>query len=196
MVPSERTVTIAVGHGKKAARNSSTATCASEPYRKPEKHPVVGFERLHVWFNTEAPQRRQPAQLVEQRTNSFGEIIGGLTEKEARYEAQRCLSCGNCFECDGCYGSCPEDAIIKLGPGKRYRYNYDPLHRLRRLLRAVPLPRHRNDSRACNRGAHNADSSGSPGAAAVPSPPAVFPFFSRPLQFAMTLRLIFSPCNE
>ncbi|WP_323156075.1 4Fe-4S dicluster domain-containing protein, partial [Pseudomonas alvandae] len=34
-------------------------------------------------------------------------------------------SCGNCFECDGCYGSCPEDAIIKLGKGHRYEFNYD-----------------------------------------------------------------------
>jgi Pyruvate/2-oxoacid:ferredoxin oxidoreductase delta subunit len=43
----------------------------------------------------------------------------------AQYEARRCLSCGNCFECDGCYGACPERAVIKLGPGKRYRYDYD-----------------------------------------------------------------------
>ena len=27
----------------------------------------------------------------------------------------------NCFECDGCLGACPEDAVIKLGPGHRYR---------------------------------------------------------------------------
>ena len=37
----------------------------------------------------------------------------------------RNLSCGNCFECDGCYGACPEDAILKLGPGMRYRFDYD-----------------------------------------------------------------------
>ncbi len=55
----------------------------------------------------------------------FDEVIGGLTEGEAQYEARRCLSCGNCFECDGCYGACPEKAVIKLGPGKRYRYDYD-----------------------------------------------------------------------
>ena len=48
-----------------------------------------------------------------------------MSEEEARHEAQRCLSCGNCFECDGCYAACPEDAIIKLGPGSRYRYDYD-----------------------------------------------------------------------
>ena len=59
------------------------------------------------------------------RKTSFEEVVKGLTEKEAVYEAKRCLSCGNCFECDGCYGACPEDAIIKLGPGKRYKYDYD-----------------------------------------------------------------------
>jgi Pyruvate/2-oxoacid:ferredoxin oxidoreductase delta subunit len=48
-----------------------------------------------------------------------------LNEQEAVYEARRCFSCGNCFECDGCYGACPEQAIVKLGPGKRYRYDYD-----------------------------------------------------------------------
>jgi Pyruvate/2-oxoacid:ferredoxin oxidoreductase delta subunit len=33
------------------------------------------------------------------------------------------LSCGNCFECDGCYSACPERAVIKLGPGRRYEYD-------------------------------------------------------------------------
>lgn len=51
--------------------------------------------------------------------------VSGLSESEATFEAKRCLSCGNCYECDGCYGACPEDAIVKLGLGKRYRYDYD-----------------------------------------------------------------------
>jgi len=48
-----------------------------------------------------------------------------LSLEEARFEAGRCLSCGNCFECDGCLGSCPEDAVIKLGVGLRYEFDYD-----------------------------------------------------------------------
>ena len=51
----------------------------------------------------------------------FEEVVGRASESEARHEAQRCLSCGNCFECDNCYAACPEDAIIKLGPGQGYR---------------------------------------------------------------------------
>ena len=124
MVPSDRTVTIAVGHGKKAARFIN-GYLRGQPYHKPPKNPIVGYERLHMWYKTFAPQREQPQLEEEVRTQGFDEVVAGLTEKEARYEAQRCLSCGNCFECDGCYGACPEDAVIKLGPGKRYRFNYN-----------------------------------------------------------------------
>ena len=52
-------------------------------------------------------------------------MVGGLSAEEAVYESGRCLSCGNCFECDGCLGACPEDAVIKLGVGSRYRFDYD-----------------------------------------------------------------------
>jgi NADPH-dependent glutamate synthase beta subunit-like oxidoreductase len=53
----------------------------------------------------------------QQRIADFGEVLGGLSEGEATYEARRCLSCGNCCECDGCLGACPEDAVIKLVRG-------------------------------------------------------------------------------
>jgi NADPH-dependent glutamate synthase beta subunit-like oxidoreductase len=124
MVPSERSVTIAVGHGKKAARYID-GYLRGEPYRPQSRHPVVGHEKLHLWYRTYAPQVEQPELPREQRESSFEEILKGISTDEALFEARRCLSCGNCFECDGCYGSCPENAVIKLGPGKRYRYDYE-----------------------------------------------------------------------
>lgn len=124
MVPSERTVTIAVGHGKKAARNID-AYLRGETYAKPPKKAIATFEKLHLWFYTDAGQRPQGHIEIAKRQSSFEEVVKGLSQKEATFEAKRCLSCGNCFECDGCYGACPEDAIIKLGPGNRYRYDYD-----------------------------------------------------------------------
>jgi len=124
MVPSQRSVTIATGHGKKAARHID-AWLRGETYVAPEKHPIVGHEKLHLWYRTTAPKRLQQHLPVEERLDGFMEIMQGLSEKEALFEARRCLSCGNCFECDGCYGSCPEDAVIKLGKGKRYRYDYE-----------------------------------------------------------------------
>ena len=50
---------------------------------------------------------------------------GGLKEADALFEARRCLSCGNCFECDNCFAMCPDNAVIKLGEGDRYRIDYD-----------------------------------------------------------------------
>lgn len=124
MVPSERTVTIAVGHGKKAAR-CIDAWLRGERYVSPPKHPGVPFEKLHVWYSTDADARAQARIAHEKRAVSFDEVVRGLPEPEARYEAKRCLSCGNCYECDGCFGACPSDAIIKLGKGSRYRFDYD-----------------------------------------------------------------------
>lgn len=124
MTPSDRSVTIAVGHGKKAARFIN-GYLTGQPYQTPPKHPIVDHEKLHLWYRTDAPQREQAELPPEERITTFDEILQGLDEPEARFEAQRCLSCGNCFECDGCYGSCPEDAVIKLGKGKRYLYDYE-----------------------------------------------------------------------
>ena len=124
MVPSDRTVTVAVGHGKKAAR-CIDAWLRGLISEEKNKNPVIHYEKLNMWFKTMAPQRGQFQVPVEQRVVNFDEITSGLEPHEARYEAQRCLSCGNCFECDGCFGACPEDAIIKLGPGKRYEFNYE-----------------------------------------------------------------------
>jgi NADPH-dependent glutamate synthase beta subunit-like oxidoreductase len=124
MVPSERTVTVATGHGKKAARNID-AWLRGRAYEKPSNNPLVTTEQLHVWYKTHADAAEQPHVEPEVAVTGFDEIVAGLGEDEARYEAQRCFSCGNCFECDGCFGACPEDAIIKLGPGKRYRFIYN-----------------------------------------------------------------------
>jgi formate dehydrogenase (NADP+) beta subunit len=124
MVPSERTVTAAVGHGKKAARYID-AWLRKSKFTSPSKHELVGFEKLHIWYQTDAEQKQQDHIPAKQRTDNFSEIVAGLNKADATFEAQRCFSCGNCFECDGCYGACPENAITKLGPGNRYRYEYD-----------------------------------------------------------------------
>jgi NADPH-dependent glutamate synthase beta subunit-like oxidoreductase len=126
MVPAERTVTVGVGHGKKAARHIDAWLRGDGPGPATAvKHPVAGFGLLHPWYFGDFAQREQPQAPPRQRLAGFGEVVGGLPEAEARYEAGRCLSCGNCFECDGCLGACPEDAVIKLGPGHRYRFAYD-----------------------------------------------------------------------
>ena len=124
MVPSERTVTVGVGHGKKAARCIDKWLNLDVTPRDP-KHPLVHLDQMNLWYFGGHTRRVQAEQAPETRVSDFGEIVAGLSPKEAEFEARRCLSCGNCFECDGCYGACPEDAVIKLGPGNRYRFDYE-----------------------------------------------------------------------
>lgn len=124
MVPAERTVTVAIGHGKKAARNID-AWLRAEQYRTPERHEVATFDKLNPWYYTDAPKNVQPVLEAARRQGNFEEIVHSLDETSALYEARRCLSCGNCFECDNCYGVCPDNAVIKLGAGQRFKINYD-----------------------------------------------------------------------
>ncbi|NCF73224.1 MAG: FAD-dependent oxidoreductase [Gammaproteobacteria bacterium] len=124
MVPSDRSVTIAVGHGKQAARHIN-AWLDKSTYQRGPRNELIGHEKLHMWYRTEAPQMEQDRLAVDDRAGGFDEIMQNLSEADAQFEARRCLSCGNCFECDGCYGACPEDAIIKLGPGNRYKFDFD-----------------------------------------------------------------------
>jgi NADPH-dependent glutamate synthase beta subunit-like oxidoreductase len=120
MVGGERSVTVSVGHGKRAARNID-AWLRGERLPEPAKHPLVSFDMLHLPVYSDADPSSQRILALSERLSGFEEIVSGLSEHEARYEAQRCLSCGNCYECDNCFAACPEAAIIKLGPGRRYQ---------------------------------------------------------------------------
>jgi len=125
MVPAERTVTVAVGHGKKAARHIDAWLRGSE-HRRPPKHELADFAALNTWYYADAPRSLQPQLELARRQSTFEEVVGGLDERTALFEARRCLSCGNCFSCDNCYGVCPDNAVIKLGePGEPYAIDYD-----------------------------------------------------------------------
>lgn len=150
-VPSERTVTVGVGHGKKAARNID-AWLRGSVYQPRPRHPRAGLDKLNLWYFGDHSRREQEVLDPAARVTSFDEVMAGLSAAEAEFEAGRCLSCGNCFECDGCLGACPENAIIKLGPGHRYAFDYDrctgcatcfrqcPVHAIEMIGELDPLP--------------------------------------------------------
>ena len=127
MVPAERTVTTAIGHGKQAAR-CVDAYLNGATYERPVKHEIATFERLNTHYYADAPQTVQGMLDSARRQSTFAEITGGLDESNALFEARRCSSsCGNCFECDNCYGVCPDNAVMKLTneSGTYFKINYD-----------------------------------------------------------------------
>ena len=116
MVPSERTVTVAVGHGKQAAR-AVDGWLRGVAFEHAPRPPLATFDRLNTWYYTDAPKTVRPTLDAARRVSTFDEVKQGLDEQTAVYEARRCLSCGNCFGCDNCFGVCPDNAVLKLPRG-------------------------------------------------------------------------------
>jgi NADPH-dependent glutamate synthase beta subunit-like oxidoreductase len=125
MVPLERSVTVAVGHGKRAAENidaylSGLASDATTPMDLAE------FSTLNTWYYAEAPRTHRPLLEKVRRQSTFDEVVQGLDAETALFEARRCMSCGNCFSCDNCYSVCPDNAVLKIGaPGEEYVIDLD-----------------------------------------------------------------------
>jgi 2-oxoacid:acceptor oxidoreductase delta subunit (pyruvate/2-ketoisovalerate family) len=127
MVPAERTVTVGIGHGKKAARHID-AWLRATALRPSAKHDVAAFDHLNTWYYSDAPRTIRPMLEPARRRSTFEEVVGGLDESTALFEARRCLSCGNCFRCDNCFGVCPDNAVLKLDEpvdGRHYAFDYD-----------------------------------------------------------------------
>ena len=143
-----RTMTAATGHGKKAAR-AIDAWLRGETLEPREKAPAVDFDMLNLPHFLDAG-RSQMSELPREARNNFAEVVAGIDARQARYEADRCLSCGNCFECDNCFAACPEQAVVKLGKGNKYTVDLDlctgcavcydqcPCHAIEMVPEAVP----------------------------------------------------------
>lgn len=129
MVPDERTVTVAVGHGQRAARHID-AWLRGTTFSPPPKADLAGFDVLNTWYYADAPATVRPTLDSARRRSTFDEVVGGLAPSTALFEARRCMSCGNCFQCDNCFGVCPDNAVIKLSDGltdegRHYRIDLD-----------------------------------------------------------------------
>ncbi|WP_062464189.1 NAD(P)-binding protein [Demequina soli] len=122
--PGSRTATYAIGRGARAAKAVDAWLAARVlPAEPPAREATT--DRLNTWYYSDAPKQHRPELEAARRVTGFEEVLAGLDAEHAVFEARRCLSCGSCFECDNCFGMCPDDAIRKLGPGMRYEIDYD-----------------------------------------------------------------------
>src|SRR6185369_3023312 len=76
MVPAERTVTVGIGHGKKAARNID-AWLRGARYTPAPKHEPATFERLNTWYYSDAPKTVLPVLDIIRRQSTFDEVVSG-----------------------------------------------------------------------------------------------------------------------
>ena len=127
IVPAERTVTTAAGHGRTVAR-CIDAYLRGTTYVPPRPLEPAGFDALNTWYYSDAPKTVRPRIEGARRASTFDEVVQGLDMETALFEARRCLSCGSCMACDNCFGMCPDNAVIKLDPAGSYAYEIDLDH--------------------------------------------------------------------
>lgn len=124
VVAGERSVTVAIGHGRRVA-DSIDAWLAGRAIPLEPEPDLAPFEALNTWYFEDAPRSHRPLLEQARRSSTFDEVVHGLDEDTALFEARRCLSCGSCFSCDNCYALCPDNAVLKLGAPGAYEINLD-----------------------------------------------------------------------
>jgi NADPH-dependent glutamate synthase beta subunit-like oxidoreductase len=119
VTPGKRTITDAIGHGKKSAK------CIDAYLRGIEVAPNVKTEVANFKkINTSYFKKIEPLKVKKFDDLSFEEKDISLPKEKIISEARRCFSCGNCFHCDNCYGYCPDNAIGKSRDGT-LTFNYE-----------------------------------------------------------------------
>ncbi|MFG1690856.1 NAD(P)-binding protein [Gemmatimonadota bacterium] len=106
-------VTDAVGHGRRAAEAMVKKFTGVE--MEPDKRTVIKTDQMNLQYFRDLPkERNEPAALgLEERMDLDTEVNLGLTREQTVAEAERCMSCGYCFDCENCWLYCSDQAIIK-----------------------------------------------------------------------------------
>ncbi len=102
----------AVATGKEAAK-SIDRYLMGEDLIEGREEVMIPIEDIEV-DETSIKMRYAPAMRtlsMTKRKITFGEVELGFTEDDALAEAERCLSCGVCCECEKCVEACKLEAI-------------------------------------------------------------------------------------
>jgi NADPH-dependent glutamate synthase beta subunit-like oxidoreductase/Pyruvate/2-oxoacid:ferredoxin oxidoreductase delta subunit len=112
-------VTIAISQGRFAAE-AIDACFRGAKLEKPLLPPPITPEKMKIAWYKEAARHERPHVPVDQRDLDT-EIELGLSQEEALAEAQRCMSCGLCMDCEACWMYCTPSCFVKLPKGEHYK---------------------------------------------------------------------------
>ncbi|TNF85994.1 MAG: 4Fe-4S dicluster domain-containing protein, partial [Gammaproteobacteria bacterium] len=99
-----------------ATWGTNEAKFAVHNYEDRSANEIISSERLFLGhFGYEARHlREQHGPDSEHVLGDFEERSKCLEQEQAIEEAERCMSCGMCFECDNCVIYCPQDAVYRV----------------------------------------------------------------------------------
>ncbi|MGD8483700.1 MAG: NAD(P)-binding protein [Thioalkalispiraceae bacterium] len=99
-----------------SAEASDTASWSIHNYDDRSAHEVIPADELFLGHFSYTPRVKRVEDVpdADQVLGHFQERMKGLSEEQAKEEAERCMSCGMCFECDNCVIFCPQDAVYRV----------------------------------------------------------------------------------
>jgi 2-oxoacid:acceptor oxidoreductase delta subunit (pyruvate/2-ketoisovalerate family) len=149
LTPGPRTVSHAIGSGKKAALaidafvngwnidraqsvflgNRGSISIDQWITPPPDAHRsnrVVPYEDLNrFYFEPRPRERMRQIYNVSTRIESFDEVNLGFSKKMALQEAERCFGCGTCSFCENCYTFCPDSSVWRKDQHETFEIDYE-----------------------------------------------------------------------
>lgn len=97
-------------------RGTSDGQWAVHNYEDRSTQEIIPHDQMFIGHFEYEPRnkRNQKVPTSEEVLGHFEERIVCLDNEQARQEADRCMSCGMCFECDNCVIFCPQDAVFRV----------------------------------------------------------------------------------
>ncbi|MBU2512927.1 FAD-dependent oxidoreductase [bacterium] len=117
-------VTEAIGDGRVAAEDIDRFLMGVE-YKKPEEMPVIFADKMKLDHYDNLERNFIGEKSGSERISNFAEYITPFTVEQLQAEAKRCMSCGQCFDCNNCYNFCGDSAVNKLAKGEHFEFNWD-----------------------------------------------------------------------
>ncbi len=107
-------------------RGTDSANFAIHNFEDRSGREILPAEDMFLAHFAETPRihRGERVPEGEQVLGDFEERIVGLSEELAIKEAERCMSCGMCIECDNCVIFCPQDAVFRVNKDQRTTGRY------------------------------------------------------------------------
>ncbi len=122
LATNDGTVTAAIGNGRRAAFHIHQTFTGEQLLPEPHcEEEVIGASAMKMHLFERQNRHAGAAIDPEERIHSFEEIHAGLADP---CEAERCLSCGVCNDCDRCVTFCPEGVLTRVGHDFHFDYSY------------------------------------------------------------------------
>jgi len=97
-------------------RGTDSSNVAIHNYDNRSDRYVISHKELFLGHFAYTPRNKRTITnlTAEEALGNFDERLQALVETQAQAEAKRCMSCGQCFECDNCVVYCPQTAVFKV----------------------------------------------------------------------------------